>query len=465
MAAVLTDDLKRIILKDLFRDFEDSANNYFAAIGKSEVWNDSDIADAPRNSVRDVRNMRLGIQSVKNITDLTFTVPRYNWVSGAIYSAYDDNVDGFPILPFYVMNDNQQVYICLEQGKTNANPPQPVASTVQPTGNTEGTAFRTADGYVWKFLYSIGALKASKFISSAYIPVARVQDSAGDTVDVGEYLVDSDAPAEDVEQQLIQQNAIGGQVLNYVMTSFGTGYTSVPTVTVIGNGIRAKATPTVAGGSVVNLRVKDSSDGTFAFGNGYTYANVVIEGGNGTGASARAIIGPEDGLGFDAREDLKSAALMFNTKPNGDEQNTFIVGQDFRQISLMKNIKIQDSSGSFTDETGLGLRRLQVTSVADGPFENDKIIIGTQSGAKAYIDNVDSSMVYYHQSEYTGFGVFDSGETISIHEGGGSTTGIVSKVLKGVFDPHSGELLYIDNRAAVFRSADQTEDIKIVIQL
>ena len=29
----------------------------------------------------------------------------------------------------------------------------------------------------------------------------------------------------------------------------------------------------------------------------------------------------------------------------------------------------------------------------------------------------------------------------------------------------TGDLLYIDNRAAVTRSADQTEDIKIVIQL
>ena len=34
----------------------------------------------------------------------------------------------------------------------------------------------------------------------------------------------------------------------------------------------------------------------------------------------------------------------------------------------------------------------------------------------------------------------------------------------GDVDPYSGELLYIDNRSAVTR-ADQTEDLKIVIQV
>jgi hypothetical protein len=32
-------------------------------------------------------------------------------------------------------------------------------------------------------------------------------------------------------------------------------------------------------------------------------------------------------------------------------------------------------------------------------------------------------------------------------------------------DPFTGEILYIDNRSAVTRVANQTEDIKIVIQL
>lgn len=465
MSAVITDRTKKQLLVDLYKDFQDSDNYYFAGIGRSQDWNDSDIAPTPINSVREQRNLRLDMQSVKNITDISFVIPRENWVSGAIYSAYNDNTSGYPTNAYYVMNNNQQVYVCLQKGRTNANPPQDVASTVQPTGNTTGTPFRTADGYMWKFLYSIGALKASKFISSAYIPVAKMQDSAAAPLLLDQVGVDSDSPAEDVEQQLVQQNAIGGQVLGYTVVSGGSGYTSTPTATVVGDGTRAKASVVVAGGAVVKVTVKDSSDGSIAFGSGYQFANVNLTGGGGNGAVVRPIIGPELGLGYDARDDLKSSAVMFNTKPDGAETGSFVVEQDFRQIGLLKNLKYSNTTTPFTSEVASTLNKLVLTSIAEGPFVNDLVIQGGTSGAKAYIDDVDSDSVLYHQNEYTGFASFDSGETISIVEGGGATTATVSKILDGVVDRHSGELLYIDNRAAVYRSTDQTEDIKIVIQL
>ena len=265
MAAVVFDRQRKNSIRDILIDIKDSDNYYYAGIGKSEDWNDSDLAPNPFNSLREQRLARLGIQSIKNITDQTFVVPRYNWTSGAIYSAYDDAQSGYPTNAYYVMNSNQQVYMCLQQGKTNANPPQVVASTVQPTGNTTGDAFRTADGYMWKFLYSIGALKASKFISTAYIPVAKVQDSAGATLLADEIGVDSDSPAEDVEQQLVQQGAVPGQVLGYAVVNGGTGYTSPPTLEIIGDGTNAKAVPTVVGGAITKVTVKDSSDNSIAF--------------------------------------------------------------------------------------------------------------------------------------------------------------------------------------------------------
>lgn len=465
MAAVITDRLKKQLLVDLYRDFQDSDSYYFAGIGRSEDWNDSDVPPLPFNTTREDRNLRVGLQSVKNITDVSFVVPRENWSSGAIYSAYNDNQSGYPTNAYYVMNNNQQVYICLQQGRTNANPAVAVASTVQPTGNTDGAPFKTADGYMWKFVYSIGALKASKFISSAYIPVQKVQDSAGATLLLDEVGVDSDSPAEDVEQQLIQQSAIGGQVLGYRVVDNGSGYTSAPTVTISGDGTGAAAVATAVGGQVTKVEVLDDGSG-LNFGSGYTYASVSLTGGGGSGAVILPILSSSKGLGADPREDLRSSALMFNTKPAGTENGDFVVDQDFRQIGLIKNPLSLESDGQpFTAETGRVLGRLNLTSVTDGPFLVDQVIQGTPSNAKAFIDDVDSSGVSIHQTEYTGFIAFDSSDTISIVEGGGSTTASIDKILRGEVDPHSGELLYIDNRAAVFRSTDQTEDIKIVIQL
>ena len=253
MAAVVFDRQRKNSIRDILIDIKDSDNYYFAAIGRSQDWNDSDVAPVPQNSLNDAREARLGIQSIKNITDQTFVIPRYNWTSGAIYSAYNDDQQGYPTNAYYVMNSNQQIYICLQQGKTEANPPQVKASTVQPTGNTTGDPFRTADGYMWKFLYSIGALKASKFISTAYIPVQKVQDSDNATLLLDEVGVDSDSPAEDVEQQLVQQAAVSGQILGYEVVKGGSGYTSVPTLTIVGDGSGAKAVPTVTGGASVKV--------------------------------------------------------------------------------------------------------------------------------------------------------------------------------------------------------------------
>ena len=81
----------------------------------------------------------------------------------------------------------------------------------------------------------------------------------------------------------------------------------------------------------------------------------------------------------------------------------------------------------------------------------------------AYIDKIDSDNIYYHQNETTGFGSFQSAEAISETDGSGA--GVVATDSAGDFNPLTGDILYIDNRAAVTRVAEQTEDIKIVIQL
>ena len=473
MTAVITDRLKKQLLVDTYRDFQDSDVYYYAGIGRSEDWNASDTPLTPSNTLRDDRNLRVGLQSVKNITDISFVVPRVNWSSGTVYSAYSDNQSGYPANAYYVMNDNQQVYVCLEQGKDNSNPVEANRSTVQPTGNTTGTPFKTADGYVWKFLYSIGALKASKFISSAFIPVQKVQDSAGATLLLDEVGVDSDSPAEDVEQQLVQQAAIGGQITGYRVITNGSGYTSTPTVVIQGDGDSAQGVATVVGGQVTKVEILEDSAGApvpnrLYFGSGYTYANVILSGGGAdSAAEVIPVVSSLKGLGADPREDLKSSAIMFNTKPNGTEEGDFIVGQDFRQIGLFRNLELADSSALFTQATSRTLDKLELSAVTSGPFLIDQVIKGQTSQAQAYIDDVseDSDLIWIHQTEYTGFLSFDSGETIEIVEGGGSTTATIDKILPSVIDRHSGDLLYIDNRAPVIRSSDQTEDIKIVIQL
>ena len=95
--------------------------------------------------------------------------------------------------------------------------------------------------------------------------------------------------------------------------------------------------------------------------------------------------------------------------------------------------------------------------------------MGGSSNVKALIDKVDSSNIFYHQTKETGYGDFTSGEAITETNGNGAgtltTTASLLPFVKPEIDTRDGEILYIDNRASVTRASDQTEDIKVVIQI
>lgn len=459
MTAIITNRLKRQFVNQLFDDINSGASKYYIGIGRSEDWDSSDTPPTPVNSERDIRNARFGMQAVKSAANVSFVVPRYNWSSGTTYSAYDDAQVGYPTNAYYVLTDENSVYMCIQQGKNTAG--APVTSTVKPTG-TSTTVLRTSDGYVWKYLYTIGALQGVNFTSANFIPVSKILDSAGA----------AGLSAIEVNQAQTQDAATAGEIVGVSITNGGSGYTSAPSISFLGNntGKAAAATATVAGGTVVKIEMNDSGTGK-ALGAGYDYASVSITGGGGSGAEARAMLSQDSGLGADPRKDLRSFALMFNTKVDGTEGDTIQTGNDFRQTVLYKDPLFADSTGGFTGSVANTLNYLKIATI-NTPFTLDRTIQGGSSTAKAYVDFIDSSVVYYHQSEETGFGSFQEGETLTEIDGNGDgileAAGVDSDSRAYRFptvDPLTGDILYIDNRSPIERSADQIEDIKIVVQL
>ena len=450
MTATLTDALKKQILVDILDNVNDSAGagNYYIGIGKSEDWNATDTAPTVLNSLREQRNFRLGLQSVKSAEDVSFVVPRNNWVSGTTYSAYDDNQVDYPTNAYYVLTDDDRVYICLQQGRNIAG--ESVASTIKPN-DTGSASFKTADGYIWKFLYTLSATAKAKFLSSNFVPV-KLQG-----------LTDSNSVASEIEQELLQDSAIVGQIANISITDGGTGYTSAPTIAIVGNGDSATATAIVSGGSIVDIKLDSNGIGKINHGYGYDYANVTITGGSGSGGEARANLSTKFGFAGDARDDLKSSSLMFNTKPAGTESGKFLVGQDFRQVALIKNPKVPSTDSDYTQASGLGLLKMTFSAVTQA-FTADRTISGGTSNAKALVDTFDSDFLYYHQTEETGFTAFTNGEAISEDDGSGAGTADSAAVTPDI-NRLTGDILYIENRAAIDRSAEQTEDIKVIVQI
>ena len=462
MAAIITDKLKNLVVDLIKANDSDASNKYYAAIGRSEAWNDSDASPTPLRTKAEENRFRNSMQSIKLISDVSLVIPRYNWSSGTFYSAYDDTQVG-NTNAYYVINANQQVYMVLRASVSATG--TAVASTIEPTGNTTGTPFKTSDGYVWKFMYSISATDANKFQSANFIPVKSIP------------FTNVNSSVAEVEQKAVQDAAVHGQIIGYGIESAGAGYSSAPTLTVQGNGSNAAATATISGGQVVKVEVADSSDASLKianFGSGYDYANVEVSGGSPTKpVKVRPILANSGGLGNDATVDFKASAIMFNAKPTGTETLDFVIGQDFRQVGLLKNPQV-DSAGhggngvstAFTASTGRALKALNFSAV-NTAFGEDKTILGVTSGAKAFIDKDSGNSVFYHQNDDTGFKSFQAGETVQETDGTGEGVLDSAGAFETTFEvnPHTGELLYIDNRSAVTRSADQTEDIKIVIQV
>jgi len=139
--------------------------NYYYGLGKIEPWGSPDTAPSSIDSTQEDTAIRTNILYLKKIlpNDVSLVATRYNWTSGTSY-AFWDHTAVMRGQNFYVVTSDNNVYKCLDNGGTT--------STVKPTG-TSLTAFRTTDGYLWKYMYNVPSFKNSKFASLIYTPVQQ----------------------------------------------------------------------------------------------------------------------------------------------------------------------------------------------------------------------------------------------------------------------------------------------------
>ena len=447
MPAIITRQLRKILARNFFDGFNLNSNNYYVGIGRPEQWDSSDTTPTPEDTITDIRQVRDQLMSVKKVQAVSQVVPRNNWASGTIYSQYDDLISGYPTRPYYVKTDNNQVYVCLETGRDADG--NIVPSTIEPT-NSNDDSHRLGDNYVWKFLYTISASDANQFMSSNFMPVKQ----QGPT--------DSNSTGIELRHESVQNHTKPAMVTSLILTSGGSGYTSPPSVSVTSvTGSGASATAHIDSGlGIVTHITMDNDSSTLAHGAAYyNTPTVTITGGGGSGATARAVVAPDSGIGRDAREDLRSTGVMFHSQLEPDDSD-FITGQDFRQVSLWRDPR-ERSGALFTDLTGNAMDKMTLSSIVTA-FTRDKKLEGQTSGAIAYVDHIDSNEIYYHQTDSTGYIAFQDGEIVQELNGAGDGV-IDSALIQSKYDRETGDILYIDNRAAVLRDPTQTEDVKIII--
>ena len=93
------------------------------------------------------------------------------------------------------------------------------------------------------------------------------------------------------------------------------------------------------------------------------------------------------------------------------------------------------------------------------------ILYFLKKGEKSCLHYLDSDEIWYHQTEGTGFTAFQASEGVKDSDNNTGTLLGSGFNLKPVAMPFTGDLLYVESRAAVNRTADQTEDIKVIIEI
>jgi len=245
--------------------FPNPTDYYYVFLGKTSSWNDDDEPVTPVDTRNVDSQTKRDILAVKRVlpSDAALLIPRINWdTSGqSVYSSYSDiiatsfDTDNKILTNFYVMNSSFRIYKCIFSPGT--------PSSVQPSLTTPGP-FRTSDGYWWQLMYEIPAAERIKFITDDFIPVRFYATST-----------------------TFDHNGI---VDDIVVKSGGSGYTSAPTVLILGDGEGATAVANMSEGveqEVLSITITNA-------GSGYTFALVQFIGGGGTGTTAEAFLRSAD---------------------------------------------------------------------------------------------------------------------------------------------------------------------------
>jgi hypothetical protein len=189
MPAIITDKF-RIHNSEQFHEAfsESSGNTMYLGIGRPQAFATSTRGDSRTNNegtdttpVTPADNINSqhfpfdDMLAAKKITssDITFAIPRRNWTTGTVYDVYRHDYGEYATgtttaitsnsgastlhdATFYVLTSARNVYKCLDNN-SNAN------STVEPTG-TDVTILETADGYRWKYMYTLSASQQANFL-------------------------------------------------------------------------------------------------------------------------------------------------------------------------------------------------------------------------------------------------------------------------------------------------------------
>jgi hypothetical protein len=523
---LLTHRARYELARSVYRDIVNAKDYWYAFVGRPSAWPASDVPPDLSDNMEQLldaqRNM-LFLKEVKPI-DVVFLTRRINWTSGVTYDRYDSLMtqdhpafSGATTLAesyFYVMTDDYRVYKCLDN---NGNQP----STVKPSTIDPVEPERPSDGYVWKFMFELPAQDITRFLTSDFIPVRyytaefdfdtnafvnRIVVTNGGTgyTKADAYIIGDGMGA------VIRPVIEGGVITDIEVIQQGFGYSHAE-VGILGDGTGAAANSVLVAGDIneafgyaANIQVAAEGSlegGIFAVeiveggqdyvlgdtfvaidgdgrdavitvtgvtegvitkvlvaseGANYTLANLTVTGRTtGFGAQLRAIMSPPGGHGSHAPKELFATNLCIQVTLDSNLTAEF-APTVFRQIGLVKNPKTGDGEMLYTGDMGSTCFKATVGDAT--PFSVGDEVVTNDGGLFQVVQKIGDTLWLLATIPIVTFL-----STLRKNVPGSVEVAINNLDLPDA-DKMSGEIMYLNNRAPITRTADQDEIVQVFLR-
>ena len=478
MAAIITEKFRLHNAKEFKQSATESGNAMYMFIGRPLSWSDDSNPPTPVDSLNDEYDAYANMTALKKVssTDVSHAIIRRDWTSGTVYDEYRHNYtssntanSGASTLwasTFYVVTSDYNVYKVISNNN-GAN------STVMPSG-TSTNILTTGDGYKWKYMYTISASDVIKFVTSDFVPVKTIGAKAAVEGDVGG--LGSAATDDSSTQWDVENGAVDGSIEHARVTAGGSSYGSDGNynVAISGDGASGQLQVTVSSGAITAVTVN-------AVGSGYSVASIdngllrTATSSSGSGATFDIIISPKNGHGSDPVEELGGNYVIVNSRLEYAEgSGDFPTDNDFRQIGLIVNPTNVGGNTLSSATTLSALNRISLQSGATMPAVDAtiasaaSITTGTATGKVVSVDSTNRYVYYLpHVDSVGNYNAFANSNGVfvgSTQKGTILASGGVSSAYPEI-QRNSGDIVYLENRGAVARAADQIEDIKLIIEM
>jgi len=487
MAAIITEKFRLHNAEQFLESFsEASSNNYYLFIGKSSSYTsgttggDDNSPPVPNDDIVNEFRAWDAMLASKLIssTDVAYVIPRKNWSNNTRYDMYKHNISPSNLASssasslwesdFYFMTSQYKVYKVLD------NAGGATYSGAEPT-STQTTPFFLG-GYYLKYMYTASASYITKFLTNDFIPIE--------------------------EDTAVTNAAISGAI-EVVSVEGGSGYDDGTYYSPIdGDGSGGIVQIVITGGVVQRFGSTNFTE-IYAKGTGYTYASVDLNDvysdtgltsaasvGAGTGASITPIISPYGGHGSNVYAEMGGHYVMMNAKLLQAEGDDFTVANDFREVGIVVDPYEYGTTTLYTAATARQSFAVKLAAAPLTDFSIDEKITQANTGAVGRIVDWDATnnIIYYLQEYYADYGLNTSGNYVAftgtdIITGSASGANGTPSTLTGAIaltngnninftngysnpelEPYSGKIVYNEKRRPISRAADQTEDIKIIVE-